>query len=106
FEYRTQIKDKKVLVRGIIDLLVTDEAGNIHIVDFKTGPVVSGKSTEEQNVRSIQSIKDAGYEKQIELYKNAAEKICGRTISAEHVWLLCTYPDPACGWSLQELLND
>ncbi|MDE6029101.1 MAG: UvrD-helicase domain-containing protein [Clostridiales bacterium] len=49
-----------VLVQGVIDLLIVDEAGNATIVDYKTG--------------NPASLINAAYRKQLELYKAAVER--------------------------------
>ena len=69
----SEVEDK-VLIQGIIDLLIQQEDGYV-VVDFKTG-------------KSDAKVLKERYEKQLELYALAAEKIFGKKVKQKIIYNL------------------
>ncbi|MBQ3123729.1 MAG: helicase-exonuclease AddAB subunit AddA [Firmicutes bacterium] len=77
FTMKTVVQGTEVLVQGIIDCYF-EENGNTVLVDFKTNYAVSG--SDEERLRET-------YKGQIELYKEALERIKDATVSESYLWL-------------------
>lgn len=106
-------KEKRVTIRGYIDLIICDKEGNDHIVDFKTGggwaaTPESGKAAGDRvEIQGEEEEKkyagEPGYIEQLNLYKKAYENICRKKLANERVWLLYTAGKEGRGFSLADL---
>ena len=67
FECRLSLHGEAQYVRGVIDLLLQDESGSWHLIDFKTNAVNGEK------VNNLAKI--AGYDKQLKIYQKAIEEL-------------------------------
>lgn len=102
-----KIAGKTVTVRGSIDLIIRDQDGNDHIIDFKTGNYEKTAASGSVNSAEIavlrQFAKQNGYDRQIAIYQQAYSEITNRTIPSSCVWLLFTAPGGGCAVSLADL---
>ena len=109
FELRTRDEDRLVTIRGSIDMVLTDQQGHDHIIDFKTGPLETGqeaigkKNTGQKETGQKETgqwtdadlrdhAKKFGYDRQVDLYRKAYIELTGKDIPGERVWLLFTAP--------------
>jgi ATP-dependent helicase/nuclease subunit A len=67
FECQLSLHGEVQYVRGVIDLLVQDESGSWHLIDFKTNAVTGEKVNELAKL--------AGYDKQLKIYQKAIEEL-------------------------------
>ena len=72
-----EYKDESVILQGIIDCYF-DEGDGFVLVDYKTDKVIDGKEIREK------------YEKQLELYKKAIEKLRGKPVKESYLYLFDT----------------
>ena len=73
FECRLKLEGEEQYVRGIIDLLVKDQNGEWHLIDFKTNAV---KGEEFAELAKL-----AGYDRQLRIYQKAASIISNGEIN-------------------------
>ena len=71
------INGNNYLVAGTMDMIVIDNKGNIHIVDFKTKRANSSKDLDEGKL--------TGYNQQINLYKALLEQKLGSKVSSVRI---------------------
>ncbi len=108
------VPEKRVTIRGSIDMIVRGSDGRHHIVDFKTGPV--GESGLIDHARTH------GYVQQIQTYLMAWQTVMSEASSVgaggidkrmdnrmdmnpERVWLVYTSPVEALAISLQDTID-
>ena len=75
FETLIEIDGKPVMMRGTIDLLIEDKSGAWHLIDFKTSNVPDGKYKDWA--------KQAGYDKQLKIYREALRVLSDGEMSVE-----------------------
>lgn len=69
--------NKNILVQGIIDLYYIDQRNEIHLIDFKTDHVISGKESE-----ILQK-----YQIQLDIYRRAIEQALNKKVSTSQICL-------------------
>jgi len=98
--------EKNVTIRGSIDMVVRDKEGQMHIVDFKTGPVpgLAGGDPAGGESTLVRHARDCGYDQQIRNYLIAWEALHGKShkMDPARVWLLFTAPENDCAVSLAD----
>lgn len=97
--------EKNVTIRGSIDMVIRDKEGQMHIVDFKTGPVPGLSGGDPAGGGTLQGhARDCGYDQQIRYYLIAWEALHGTShkMDPARVWLLFTAPENACAVSLAD----
>ncbi len=84
-EKRTAYKDREILLQGVIDCLIEDADGNLHIVDYKTDRLpkeaVENREIGEGMLREKHSL-------QLFYYSLAVEKIFGRLPTDRRIYSL------------------
>ncbi|MFO8030189.1 MAG: UvrD-helicase domain-containing protein [Cyclonatronaceae bacterium] len=118
---------KRITIRGSIDMIIRDQEGREHIVDFKTGPVTElpvqeqPASPQEGKGALVRHARSLGYDLQIDSYRMAWEVVQGRAgapalsgpalsggseagqrMDPGRVWLLFTAPETARSVSLAD----
>lgn len=113
---------KRITIRGSIDMLIRDQEGREHIVDFKTGPVTDlpvqeqPSSPQEGTGALVRHARSLGYDVQIDSYRMAWEVVQGRAgapalsggpdadqmMDPGRVWLLFTAPEKVRSVSLAD----
>ena len=82
---RKKLKDEELLVQGVIDCIIEDNDGNLHLVDYKTDRL---SEAELQNKTLAERKLNDAHARQLSYYSLAAEKIFGKAPKSLRVYSL------------------
>ncbi len=84
-ELRLKLKDSELLVQGVIDCIIEDENGNLHLADYKTDRL----SKDEIKDKGLAEKKlNDSHARQLSYYSLAVEKIFGKAPKTVRVYSL------------------
>ncbi len=78
-------KDKKILLQGVIDCLIEDEAGDLHLVDYKTDRLTKAELSDRSLAEKKLSEKHA---LQLSYYRDAVREIFGKHPKSVRIYSL------------------
>ena len=77
---KTLLEDEKILVQGVIDCLIENEKGELHLIDYKTDRLtreeLSDISLAEERLRAAHTLQLSYYKKAVEImFEKAPSKV-------------------------------
>lgn len=84
-EKRRALEDREILLQGVIDCIIEDEAGNLHLIDYKTDRLTRAELADKSLAQKTLQKKHA---LQLSYYSLAIEKMFGKAPVTKRVYSL------------------
>lgn len=84
-EKKTALGERKILLQGVIDCIIEDEYGRLHLVDYKTDRLTKAELSDKSLAKKALSAK---HSLQLSYYAKAIERIFGKAPTTVRVYSL------------------